>query len=435
MIKYFYSKDSVCNEELKEKITQRNTPTNSIMRDSVYTIMQDVKQRGNIAVTEYTNKFDGVFREDFKLTKSELEAQAEKTSPALKEAISNAKKNIEKFHRSQLHHEPIIETTKGVFCQRRSIPIDSIGLYIPAGTAPLFSTMLMLGVPATIAGCKKIVVTTPPQKDGTIHPAMAYVALTLGLNDIFLIGGVQAIASMTYGTETVPKVKKVFGPGNQYVTVAKQIAVENKVAIDLPAGPSEVAILADETSNPVYIAADLISQAEHGEDSIVILVTTSDELIEKVKSELELQLATLPRSEIAKAALKTSKAVVTDSIESGMEIINTFAPEHLIICTKNPKEHADLVINAGSVFIGSFSAESFGDYASGTNHVLPTDGYAFNYSGVSVDSFLRKVTFQEITRDGLFNLGNSVIEMAQAEKLEGHALAISKRMENEKNEL
>lgn len=410
-----------------QEIIKRNSLPKNNLRESVSEVLNDVRSRGDVALTYYTEKFDGIKKDNFKVSAAELSEQANKVPDDLKKAVIIAKENIEKFHRAQILEEERIETTEGVLCWRKSIPIESIGLYIPGGSAPLFSTLLMLGIPAKIAGCKKIIVTTPPQSDGTINTAIACVLKLLEFDQVFLVGGAQAVGALAYGTQTIPKVSKIFGPGNQYVTVAKQLVVEDKVAIDLPAGPSEVAVICDETANPAVVAADLISQAEHGEDSIVMLVTTSEKQIDAVQYEIDKQLLSLPRAKIAKVALEFSKIILVEDVQTAFEIINLFAPEHLIISTKNSQTDSELVINAGSVFIGEYSAESFGDYASGTNHVLPTDGYAVNYSGVSVDSFVKKITFQEIAKQGLENLGKVVVELARAEGLEGHARAILER--------
>jgi histidinol dehydrogenase len=349
-------------------------------------------------------------------------------SPGLKKAIELASANIEKFHTAQKPEIRKVETMPGVICWQKPVAIEKVGLYIPGGTAPLFSTVLMLAIPARIAGCKEIVLCTPPGKNGKIHPAILFAAKFAGVKKVFKLGGVQAIGAMAYGTESVPKVHKIFGPGNQYVTAAKQLVSMNEVAIDMPAGPSEVMVVADETSNPAFVASDLLSQAEHGADSQVILVANSQDLIEQVKNEISRQLEKLPRKEFAKKSLENSVLIVMENEQETVDLINEYAPEHLILSTKNYTELAEKVTNGGSVFLGNFTPESTGDYASGTNHTLPTNGWARSYSGVNLDSFLKKITFQEISGDGLKSIGPAIEMMAAAEELEAHKNAVSLRL-------
>jgi histidinol dehydrogenase len=345
-----------------------------------------------------------------------------------------SRRNIWKFHNEQVQNYPEIQTSPGVYCWQKAIPIDKVGLYIPGGTAPLFSTVLMLGVPAQIAECKEVILCTPPNKDGNVHPAVLYAAKIAGIHRIFKIGGTQAIAAMAYGTESVPKTYKIFGPGNQYVTAAKQLVSLRDVAIDMPAGPSEVEVLADHTSNPAFVAADMLSQAEHGVDSQSLLICTSEDLIEKVVEQIELQLEKLPRKEITKKSLENSKIILVKTLEEAVEMTNEYAPEHLIISTQYYMGVAANISNAGSVFLGSYSPESAGDYASGTNHTLPTNGYAKAYNGVNLDSFIRKVTFQHISKDGLTNLSNAIILMAENEELQAHSNAVKIRLDEEREE-
>ena len=416
--------------EEQQRICQRPTIDISELKPAVSSILQAVKSEGDKAVIDFTRKFD-----DVKLNQIKLEVPAEiSISDELKSAIDVAWNNIWKFHESQRETEQKVETSAGVFCWRKSISIEKVGLYIPGGSAPLFSTLLMLGIPAKIAGCSELVVCTPPKKDGTVDSAILYIAQKLGLEKIYSIGGAQAIAAMTYRTETIPKVDKVFGPGNQYVTMAKQLAQENGVAIDMPAGPSEVLVIADESCEPSFVAADLLSQAEHGPDSQVVLVCVGkQELVEQIADEVDSQLNLLPRKETAEKALNNSSIVVFDNYESAIDFSNNYAPEHLIIATKNCDELATKVINAGSVFLGNYSCESAGDYASGTNHTLPTNGYARSYSGVSLDSFFKKVTFQKLTALGIQNIGPSIELMAAAEQLDAHKNAVSLRLKKLSN--
>ena len=396
--------------------------------DTVWSIIDRVKAEGDRAVLEYEEKFDKVALTALAVTEEE-QAEAETlVGEELKKAIRLAKQNIETFHASQRFVGHKVETMEGVICWQKAVGIEKVGLYIPGGTAPLFSTVLMLAVPAKIAGCKEIVLCTPPDKNGKIHPAILFAAQMAGVSKIFKAGGVQAIAAMAYGTESVPKVYKIFGPGNQYVTAAKQLVSLRDVAIDMPAGPSEVEVLADDSANPVFVAADLLSQAEHGVDSQAVLITTSEKLQGDVMKEVERQLAELPRREIAEKSLANSKLILVKDMDEALELTNEYAPEHLIIETENYREIAERVINAGSVFLGSFSPESAGDYASGTNHTLPTNGYAKAYSGVSLDSFIRKITFQEIRPEGMKAIGPAIEIMAANEQLDAHKNAVSVRL-------
>ena len=400
----------------------------STLLPRVQQIIDDVRENGDQAVLKYTHEFDQVQLKSIALNEN-LQLNAENAlSSALKAAINTAKGNIEKFHLPQLQKMDRIETMPGVWCWRKSVGIEYVGIYIPGGTAPLFSTVLMLGVPAKIAGCKNIILCTPPNLDGEIHPAIIYAASLVGVTHIYTIGGVQAIAAMAYGTETVPKVNKIFGPGNQYVTAAKQLVQQSGVAIDMPAGPSEVCVWADATAIPSFVAADLLSQAEHGVDSQVLLVASNEKLVNDVQAALNEQLELLSRKDIAAKALENSKAVIIENTNEALEFINQYAPEHLIMSIDNAEIVAEKIINAGSVFIGNYSPESVGDYASGTNHTLPTNGYASAYSGVSVDSFVKKITFQQLTERGLVNIGKAVMEMANAESLDAHAKAVSVRL-------
>ncbi|PSL07826.1 histidinol dehydrogenase [Cecembia rubra] len=391
-------------------------------------ILRKVKRSGDKALKKFALEYDHVQIKNLLVTSEEVMKSKDLIDPQLKKAILVAKGNIEKFHAAQVSPELKMEVMEGVTCMRRSVPIQKVGLYIPGGTAPLFSTVLMLGIPANLAGCEEIVLCTPPDSEGNIHPAILFTADLIGIDKIVKSGGAQAVAAMTFGTESVPKVDKIFGPGNQYVTAAKQLAVKNGVAIDMPAGPSEVLVYADETAIPSFVAADLLSQAEHGVDSQVVLVTTTEKFASKVKKELESQLEKLPRKDIAKRALDNSVTVVMANQEKAIELINDYAPEHLIICVENEDEVVGQIINAGSVFIGNFTPESAGDYASGTNHTLPTYGYARNYSGVSLDSFYKKITYQKITEKGIQNLGPTIETMAANELLDAHKYAVSVRL-------
>ncbi|WP_373494119.1 histidinol dehydrogenase [Aquiflexum sp.] len=391
-------------------------------------IMQKVKRLGDKALKKFALEYDHVQIKTLLVSMEEIFVARETVDPKLKEAILIAKQNIEQFHEAQATPDLEMEVMEGVTCMRRSVPVQKVGLYIPGGTAPLFSTVLMLGIPANLAGCEEIVLCTPPDKEGNIHPAILYTADLIGIDKIVKAGGAQAIAAMTYGTESVPKVDKIFGPGNQYVTTAKQLAVKKGVAIDMPAGPSEVLIYADHTAIPAFVAADLLSQAEHGVDSQVILVATSEKVATKILDEIEIQLPKLPRKDMAKKALENSVAIIIAKQEKAIDLINDYAPEHLIICVENEDEVVRQIKNAGSVFIGNFTPESAGDYASGTNHTLPTYGYAKNYSGVSLDSFVKKITYQKITEQGIKNLGPTIEILADNELLEAHKNAVSIRL-------
>ncbi|HMO32237.1 MAG TPA: histidinol dehydrogenase [Lacibacter sp.] len=401
------------------------------LETSVSRILQAVRTEGDAALRLFSLEFDRTELTDFTVSPAEWEA-AEAAIPAdLRAAIETARANIDAFHRRQVQMSEIVETMPGVRCWRRSLPIEKVGLYIPGGTAPLFSTILMLGIPAQIAGCREIVLCTPPGKDGSVHPAILYTAKVAGITRIFKVGGAQAVAAMAYGTETMPRVDKIFGPGNQYVTAAKQLVQKDGVAIDMPAGPSEVCVLADATANPAFVAADLLSQAEHGADSQVLLVSTSAELITATLQEVERQLETLPRKELARRALDNSKAIQLATPEEALELVNAYAAEHLILSCTEAEAVAGRVTTAGSVFIGHYSPESVGDYASGTNHTLPTNGYARAYSGVSLDSFVKKITFQQLSADGLARIGSAVMTLAEAEGLDAHARAVSVRLQQQ----
>ena len=398
------------------------------LRETVGKVLNDVKQRGDEAVLGYEEQFDRVCLSSLTVSKDEM-VEAENMVPDdLKTAISLAAENIRTFHEAERFVTAKVETKPGVTCWQKAVPIEKVGLYIPGGTAPLFSTVLMLAIPARIAGCKEIILCTPPNREGKVNPVILYTAKMAGVSRIFKAGGVQAIGAMAYGTESVPKVYKIFGPGNQYVQAAKQQVSLYDVAIDMPAGPSEVEVLADETANAAFVAADLLSQAEHGVDSQVLLVSTSEKLIKQVEQEVERQLDVLPRKEIAAKALENSRLILVHSMEEAMDMTNMYAPEHLIIEAKDYETLAEQVWNAGSVFLGSFSPESAGDYASGTNHTLPTKGYAKAYSGVNLDAFIRKITFQEITKDGLRTIGPAIETMASHEGLDAHRNAVTIRL-------
>lgn len=416
------------DKKVWEEIIQRPVADHSSLQKTVKKILKQVKEKGDKAVRKYSKEFDGVKLKQLAVTGKEIDSASAAISNDLKEAIQQAKKNIEAFHSAQKEEARKIETMPGVVCWRESTGIEKVGLYIPGGSAPLFSTVLMLGVPAQLAGCKEIILCTPPQKDCSIHPAILYAAQVCGLTKIFKAGGVQAIAAMAYGTETIPKVFKIFGPGNQYVTVAKQIIQQEGAAIDMPAGPSELLVIADDTAVPDFVAADLLSQAEHGPDSQVILVTSSESLAEKVIEAIASQLTGLPRKDIVAKALENSKLIITSNITEAIELSNRYAPEHLILSCAGAEELVKKISAAGSVFIGNYSPESAGDYASGTNHTLPTNGYAAMYSGVSLDSFVKKVTFQQLTQEGLDNISATVMTMAAAEGLEAHKNAIAIRL-------
>lgn len=419
-------------------IIARPVMDNTSLQDKVKAILQDVKKWGDTAVRKYTLQFDGRDISHPAVTSGEMKEAMRLISPPLKKAIETAADNIRRFHEKQLSSPEIIETMPGVKCWRRSVAIEKVGLYIPGGTAPLFSTVLMLGIPAKLAGCKEIVLCTPPssglpvgKEDMTaIHPAILFAAQLVGVTKIFKVGGVQAIAAMTYGTETIPSVYKIFGPGNQYVNCAKQWIQSEGVAIDMPAGPSEVCVMADESCDPAFVAADLLSQAEHGTDSQVLLVCNEERIAAEVSAEIEKQLEALPRKAIAEEALKNSHAVIFSNSRDAIDLVNEYAPEHLIIARKDAEDMAGKVINAGSVFLGNYSPESAGDYASGTNHTLPTNGFARSYSGVSIDSFVKKITYQQISKEGLQHIGSAIEEMAIAEGLDAHRNAVSIRLKN-----
>ena len=412
------------------EILKRPVLNMETLRSTVCEVLDWVKSEGDKAVIEYEERFDKVKLESLAVTEAEMKEAEQNVPIELKVAILLAQRNIYTFHKKQKFEGKKVETMEGVTCWQKAVGIEKVGLYIPGGTAPLFSTVLMLAVPARVAGCKEIVLCTPPDKEGKINPAILYAAQVSGVSKIFKAGGVQAIGAMAYGTESVPKVYKIFGPGNQYVMAAKQQVSLHDVAIDMPAGPSEVEVIADETANPAFVAADLLSQAEHGVDSQVVLITTSEKLLDEVEYEVQHQLSRLPRWEIAEKALVNSKLILVKDMEEAIAMTNEYAPEHLIIETKDYMELAEKVMNAGSVFLGSLTPESAGDYASGTNHTLPTNGYAKAYSGVSLDSFIRKITFQEITREGIQNVGPAIEVMAANEQLDAHKNAVSIRLKS-----
>lgn len=395
---------------------------------TVNTILTDVRTRGDRAVLDYEEKFDRVSLSSLQVTEAEMEAAEQLVPEELKDALRQAERNIATFHEAQRFQGKKIETAPGVVCWQKAVPIEKVGLYIPGGTAPLFSTVLMLAVPARLAGCREIVLCTPPDREGRVNPAILHAARLAGVHRIFKAGGVQAIGAMAYGTETVPKVYKIFGPGNQYVMAAKQQVSLHEVAIDMPAGPSEVLVVADEKANPVFVAADLLSQAEHGADSQVLLVTTSDRMLERVREEVQVQLEKLPRRELAVRSLEHSKLILVHSMEEAMELANAYAPEHLILEVEDYTSLSEKVVNAGSVFMGAYTPESAGDYASGTNHTLPTSGYARAYSGVNLDSFVRKITFQELSPEGIRNIGPAIEKLASGEQLDAHKNAVTLRL-------
>jgi len=430
--KWYCKMKTIINPSKKDwnQILERPTKTVDDIENTVNQIFDDVQRNGDAAVRKYTELFDGVSLETNIVSKEEIEQAIIEVSKELKEAISLAKRNITKFHIAQKTDKLFIKTTNGVSCWQEKRPIQKVGLYIPGGTAPLFSTVLMLAIPATIAGCKEIVLCSPPNKEGKIHPAILYAANLCGVTKIIKVGGIQAIAGYTFGTETVPKVYKIYGPGNQFVTVAKQLATKYGVAIDMPAGPSELLVVADDSANASYVASDLLSQAEHGEDSQVILVSTSKELIKEVSEELQKQLLDLPRFDIAKKAIANSKSIFVGNDEIALELINEYGPEHFIVCTNNNDFYIDNIENAGSVFIGNYTPESAGDYASGTNHTLPTNGFSKAYSGVNLDSFTKSITFQKISKEGIKTIGNAIEVMAAAEGLQAHKNAVSIRLKD-----
>ncbi|WP_100627163.1 histidinol dehydrogenase [Algoriphagus formosus] len=415
-------------EKVWKKAVERPVFKTKQINKIVKPILRKVKRNGDKALIKYAYEFDHVELESLLVPQSEIKAAADELSPELKEAIQKAKANIERFHQAQQSPELIEEVMPGVVCRRKSVAIQRVGLYIPGGTAPLFSTVLMLGVPAKIAGCKEIVLCTPPNVEGKVHPAIIYTADLIGIHKIVKVGGAQAVAAMTFGTDTVPQVDKIFGPGNQFVTAAKQLATKYGVAIDMPAGPSEVLVYADDSTPAEFVAADLLSQAEHGVDSQVVLVTHSQKFAKKVLKEIDLQLEVLPRKDIAAKSLDNSVAIVVKDLQEALDLINFYAPEHLIISVENEEEAVEGIVNAGSIFIGKYTPESVGDYASGTNHTLPTYGYARNYSGVSLDSFVKKITYQKLTPEGIQNIGPTVEVMAENELLHAHKNAVTVRL-------
>jgi len=409
-------------------ILERPTKTVDDIEKTVLQIFDDVQKNGDLAVDKYTSLFDGVQIKEKLVTATEIEEAVQAISIELKEAIRVAHRNILLFHKSQKTEKVAVETYRGVFCWQEKRPIQKVGLYIPGGTAPLFSTVLMLAIPAQIVGCKEIVLCSPPNKEGKIHPAILYAANLCGVTKIIKVGGIQAIAGLTFGTKIIPKVYKIFGPGNQFVTVAKQLATKYGVAIDMPAGPSELLVVADDSANASYVAADLLSQAEHGIDSQVVLVTTSNVLIEQVSNEISKQITQLPRKEIAEKAIANSVAIFVENDAIALDLINEYGPEHFIVATNNNAFFVDNIANAGSVFIGNYTPESAGDYASGTNHTLPTNGFSKAYSGVNLDSFLKSITFQEITKVGIQGIGKQIEIMAEAEGLQAHKNAVTLRL-------
>ncbi|MFH4965373.1 histidinol dehydrogenase [Gaetbulibacter sp. M235] len=418
-----------CKSEWFE-VLKRPTQTVDDIESTVIKIFDEVRKNGDTAIKKYTIQFDGIDLKSSCVTADEIESASKTIPEELKTAIETAKQNIEVFHTAQKTSKVNIETTPGVSCWQEKRPIEKVGLYIPGGTAPLFSTVLMLAIPAQIAGCKEIVLCSPPNKEGTIAPEILYAAQLCGVTKIIKVGGIQAIAGLTFGTDTIPKVYKIFGPGNQFVTVAKQLSTKYGVAIDMPAGPSELLVVADEKANASYIASDLLSQAEHGTDSQVILVSTSNKMIEEVSNEVEKQLQVLPRKAIAEKSIANSKLIYVENDVLALELINEYGPEHFIICTENSDFYVEGIINAGSVFIGNYTPESAGDYASGTNHTLPTNGFSKAYSGVNLDSFLKSMTFQKITKEGLLNIGKTIELMAEAEGLQAHKNAVSIRLKD-----
>ena len=415
-------------KETWAKILKRPTQTVKEIETTVNQVFEDVQKNGDTAMKKYTKKFDKVAVKSLKVTQEEISIAVEAVSSELKQAIQQAAANIEKFHRAQKTKKVYQETTPGVVCWQEKRPIEKVGLYIPGGTAPLLSTVLMLAIPAKIAGCQEIILCSPPNFEGKIANEILYTANLCGVTNIFRVGGIQAISGLTFGTETIPKVYKIFGPGNQFVTVAKQLATKYGVAIDMPAGPSELLVMADDSANASFVASDLLSQAEHGADSQVILVSTSEKLIEDVSKEVEKQLKELPRIEIATKAIQNSKSILVKDFKQALALINEYAPEHFIVCTNNNDFFIDGILNAGSVFIGNYTPESAGDYASGTNHTLPTNGYSKSYSGVNLDSFTKSITFQEISKKGIQNIGKSIELMALAEGLQAHKNAVSIRL-------
>jgi len=421
-------------KEIWENLLARPTASYTELEPIVAKVFNEVSVRGDAALKEYTAEFDQVALTDLVVEKSAIDQAITRLAPELKQAIQLAKTNIERFHGAQKTAKIAIETQSGVECWQEKRPIQKVGLYIPGGSAPLFSTILMLAIPAQIAGCTEIVLCSPPNKTGSLPDEVLYTAALCGVSQIYTVGGIQAIAAMTFGTETIPAVYKIFGPGNQYVTVAKQWATRYNVAIDMPAGPSELLVVADQSAHPAYVAADLLSQAEHGPDSQVILVTTSEEILPKVAAEIERQLQELPRREIAAKAMANSKMIAFPTDELAIDFINQYGPEHYIICMENEAQYVDAIQNAGSVFVGNYTPESAGDYASGTNHTLPTNGYAKQYSGVNLDSFLKQMTFQKISKEGIRAIGPAIEAMAAAEGLEAHKNAVTLRLNDLKDE-
>lgn len=411
------------------KILARPLSDDEQIGKNVNRIIQDVKINGDAALKKYTKKFDGILPESLEVSNAEMEEAEKAVDKELKNAIAVAAENIATFHRAQLQPKKKIITSSGVECWQKDVPIEKIGLYVPGGTAPLFSTVLMLAIPARIAGCREIILCSPPRPDGTLHPAILYSARLTGVNRVFSVGGAQAIAAMAFGSKTIPRVFKIFGPGNQFVTLAKQRVTQYGVAIDMPAGPSELAVMADDTAEPAFVAADLLSQAEHGNDSQVLLVTNNEPLVHHVINEVERQVVSLSRREYANKALDNSRIILLREYSDMVQLVNEYAPEHLIMAVKDAETLAESIINAGSVFIGNYTPESAGDYASGTNHTLPTNGYARSYSGVNTDSFMKKITFQKITADGLRNLSPTIITMAEAEELTAHKKAVLVRIQ------
>ncbi len=411
-------------------LVQRPAANQNELFSLVRQVFAEIRANGDLAVKKYTRTFDGTDLPTLSVGRKAIEAAAREVGHGLREAIGLAKANIEKFHASQTAGIRIIETTAGVKCWRESRAIERVGIYIPGGSAPLFSTVLMLGIPAKLAGCEEIILCSPPGRDGRVHPAVLYAASLVGITRVFAVGGIQAVGALAFGTETIPKVDKIFGPGNQYVTAAKQLAQLEGVAIDMPAGPSEVLVIADESADPGYVAADLLSQAEHGADSQVVLLCVSEAMAERTIQEVSAQLSQLPRRKTAAAALRHSRAIVLDSIAECIRFSNAYAPEHLILNVAGHEHYIDSIRNAGSVFLGRYSCESAGDYATGTNHTLPTNGYAKNYSGVSLDSFVKMITFQELSKEGLQNIGPAIEEMARAEQLTAHKNAVSIRLKD-----
>ena len=424
--------NKIYNPERSQWKTVLKRPTQSVsdVEDIVNAVFSEIKAGGDTVVNNYTKKFDGVVLQDALVSSKEIEESIKLISNDLKLAIQQAKNNIEKFHKAQKTEKITVETADGVLCWQEKRPIQKVGLYIPGGTAPLFSTILMLAIPANIAGCKEIILCTPPNKEGKVHPAILYAANLCGVTKIFKVGGIQAIGSMTFGTETIPPVYKIFGPGNQFVTVAKQIATKYGIAIDMPAGPSELLVMADDTANAAFVASDLLSQAEHGVDSQVILVSTSKTLIDAVEVEVAKQIQDLPRKEIAIKAIANSKLIFVEDEQTAVDLINDYGPEHYILCVQNEEFYLGQTYNAGSVFIGNYTPESAGDYASGTNHTLPTNGYAKQYSGVNLDSFMKSMTFQKISKKGIQEIGRTIELMAEAEGLQAHKNAVTLRLDS-----